>query len=331
LLVIKSLISILLFLTLFGVASPLSITLAQTNETEIPTEDTLLYDNPNLGFTLEYPFDWAKEESITFVSPMSTIDEAPESIAVTTEILTTDLTLDEYSNSAVSLLEEQFPNFALLEKVNATLSGFPAHQIVYTYTQDGMELKLMQIWAIAYEMVYALTYAGIPTEFDDALPVFQNMVDSFEITGLETNQGQTFSSVFDTYVTSKPQGYGVYEEKESNTFRPGEDMILYIEPIGFEYGSLIDKENNTLYSINFTADFIISDTEGNVLTGQQGLPVSEVISYHQNEEVFIPFTISQTSPFPPGNYIITYTITDENSGNSFDITRDITISQQSLF
>jgi len=63
------------------------------------------------------------------------------------------------------------------------------------------------------------------------------------------------------------------------------------------------------------------------LTGQQGLPVSEIISHHQNKEVFIPFTISQTFPFPSGNYVITYTIHDTNLGSSFDVVKEITITE----
>lgn len=136
---------------------------------------------------------------------------------------------------------------------------------------------------------------------------------------------QPFSSAFDTFVNTDPQGYGVYEERDSSTFSPGEDIILYIEPVGFEYGTT-EEGDGPLYTINFSADFVISDAEGNVLTGQQGLPISEIISHHQNKEVFIPFTISQTSPFPAGDYLITYTIHDSNSGNSFDIVKEITIS-----
>ncbi len=44
----------------------------------------------------------------------------------------------------------------------------------------------------------------------------------------ETNQNQTFRSAFDTFVNSEPQGYGIYDEKDSNVFRPGETLILYM-------------------------------------------------------------------------------------------------------
>ncbi len=140
------------------------------------------------------------------------------------------------------------------------------------------------------------------------------------------NSSQPFRSVNDTFVASEPLGFGVYDKKSSNIFRPGEEILLYIEPAGFEYGTVPDG-NKTLYTIEFSADFAISDTNGNVLTDQQEIPVSDIVSHHQNKEVFIPFTITQTTPFPPGNYIITYTIHDVNSGKSFDITKEVVISE----
>ncbi|WP_415311988.1 hypothetical protein [Candidatus Nitrosocosmicus sp. FF01] len=161
----------------------------------------------------------------------------------------------------------------------------------------------------------------IPAQNDTTL-----QPDTPSIPSQTETQTQIFSSALDTFVSSDPQGFGVYEERDSSIFSPGEDMILYIEPVGFEYGTT-EEGDKSLYTINFSADFAISDTEGNILTGDKDLPVSEIVSHHQNKEVFIPFTISQTSPFPEGDYVITYTIHDSNSGNSFDLIKEITISE----
>lgn len=96
------------------------------------------------------------------------------------------------------------------------------------------------------------------------------------------------------------------------------------------YGIVKDNRNNTLYSINFDADFAISDINGNLLTEQKGIPVNDITSHHQNKEIFIPFTITQSNPIPPGNYIITYTIHDKNSGNSFKIDKEIVITDSQI-
>lgn len=72
---------------------------------------------------------------------------------------------------------------------------------------------------------------------------------------IESNS--TFYSSKDLYVTSKSQVYGMYQERGSNVFQPGETLFLYIEPVGFKYNNATDDKGNSLYSINFDASFTI--------------------------------------------------------------------------
>ena len=141
---------------------------------------------------------------------------------------------------------------------------------------------------------------------------------------------QTFRSAFDTFVFADPGGYGMYEDRKSNVFKPGETFLLYVEPVGYTYGTVTDSDGNRLYSMNFTLDFLISDKNGTVLTGQQDIPISNLVSHHQNKELILTISLDQSSPFPPGDYVITYRVTDENSGKSFDITKDVTIQQEGI-
>jgi hypothetical protein len=158
---------------------------------------------------------------------------------------------------------------------------------------------------------------------------YQQHLLAFGQTSPETSGAgeQTFRSAFDTFVSSEPGGYGIYEERKSNVFKPGETFLLYVEPVGYAYGTVTDEDGNTLYTMNFTLDFIISDKNGNVLGGQQDLPVNNIVSYHQNKELNLDISIEQSSLFPPGDYVITYRITDENSGKSFDIIKDVTVQE----
>ena len=145
---------------------------------------------------------------------------------------------------------------------------------------------------------------------------------------------RTFDSSLDLFaIPNSLGGYGVYEEHVSNTFVPGEDIVLYSEPVGFSYKPVMSNLTNggTQYLMNFTADVVITDTEGSILGGFQDLPISEIISHHQNEEVNLVITLSQSSPFPEGNYQLLYTIRDEPSGNTFEIVKDITILNSMSF
>jgi hypothetical protein len=85
--------------------------------------------------------------------------------------------------------------------------------------------------------------------------------------GVITSNG-TFASSLDLFIVPESDGgYGVYEERGSSTFAPGEDIVLYSEPIGFSYKPIVSNLTNgeTQYLLNFTADLVITDTEGNVL------------------------------------------------------------------
>jgi hypothetical protein len=151
------------------------------NQTNI--SDLVSYSNPNLGFSLEYPSEWEKEESLTFVSPQGGIgNRTPEVISITTEVLpTSNYSLDSYTEAALGQVES-FKGFRLLNSSSTTLAGLPAHMIVYSFTDESQTpLENLQVWTIKDGMAYVITYGGTPEEFDSSLPTFQSVMDSFRI------------------------------------------------------------------------------------------------------------------------------------------------------
>jgi hypothetical protein len=140
------------------------------------------YNNPNLGFSLEYPSDWQKEESLSFTSPQGGVgDRAPEVINVVTEVLpSSDFSLDSYTDAAMGQVES-FENFQLLNSSSTTLGGLPAHMIVYTFTDELTPLQNLQAWTVKDGIAYVITYGGVPEEFESSLPAFQSVMDSFSL------------------------------------------------------------------------------------------------------------------------------------------------------
>lgn len=132
---------------------------------------------------------------------------------------------------------------------------------------------------------------------------------------------RSFRSGFDSFVVpGSVEGYGVYEPHNSNSFKPGEKISLYIELMGYAY-----KPVQSLNLMNFTADLFVSNKEGRILTGFQDLPISTILSHHKNKELILTVGLTQTSPFPLGDYILKYIIHDTVSGNSFSIVKNIKI------
>jgi hypothetical protein len=142
-----------------------------------------------------------------------------------------------------------------------------------------------------------------------------------------------FNATFSTFVEPfSAAGYGVYEER-SNVFAPGETIVLYVEPVGFAHRQVIDKEgnsNNTLYLMNITADYKIASANGTELQLIEDMPpVVNITSHRQNTEMFLTLTLTQdVQSLPIGGYIITYSVTDEVSGESFELEKEITVAER---
>jgi hypothetical protein len=146
-----------------------------------------------------------------------------------------------------------------------------------------------------------------------------------------------FNSQFDVFIAEGTQsGYGIYREHvPENVFRPGETMVLYVEPVGFGHMPITDASTQdggnstaatrTLYLINMTVDIIISDSSGSQLQTIEDLPAASFISHRENTEFPLEVTLSQEEPFPVGDYILTYVVHDQIMGQSFEINKRITI------
>ena len=101
-----------------------------------------------------------------------------------------------------------------------------------------------------------------------------------------------FTSQFDVFIAEGSHlGYGLYSERvPANVFRPGETIVLYMEPVGFGHEPITDtstgdvnnseaSDSRTLYLINMTADYIISDSSGTVLATIEDLPAASLFSH----------------------------------------------------
>ncbi len=139
---------------------------------------------------------------------------------------------------------------------------------------------------------------------------------------LQSWEKLNFQSSFDTYITPGfAQGFGIYEAHTSNFFRVGETLELYIQPVGVTHEPITDAKGNTFYFMNWTAAIIMSDSQGNQAT-IKNLPHYEVASY----ELFFVVTLAQVDPAPEGDYKVKYIITEEPSKESFEIVKDVKIS-----
>lgn len=149
------------------------------------SNSTITYTSPVSVFTFEYPSNWTTQESITLTSPRSSdFDMAPEVISIQTERLPPGITLAEYTESGINQLTSlPRQNFSIIDSSPTTLAGLPAHTVTHTFTEDGINSELMQIWAVdnSTDTAYVITYGSIVEEFNDGLPALRAMTDSFQV------------------------------------------------------------------------------------------------------------------------------------------------------
>jgi hypothetical protein len=152
-----------------------------------------------------------------------------------------------------------------------------------------------------------------------------------------------FSSQFDVFVAEGSVGlYGQYREHlPANVFRPGETIVLYMEPVGFGHQPITDttvdgsngtdNASRTMYLIDMTADMYGTDSSGAQVFAIEDIPVAtNLISHRQMTETPLTLTLTQEEPFPVGDYVITYVVHDHLKGQSFQIDRQITIDDDAV-
>lgn len=136
-----------------------------------------------------------------------------------------------------------------------------------------------------------------------------------------------FQSIFDTFFNeNSAQGYGIFTERNSSIFNPSQRISLYIEPIGFKHEPIIDTKGNKLYLTNITTIITMEDDKGNEVPSIEDMQSYLFKSHNKITELYLPIDLDLTSSLPTGNYVITYTLTDNISKENFDIQKNITIS-----
>ena len=105
-------------------------------------------------------------------------------------------------------------------------------------------------------------------------------------------------------------GYGLYEKRADPTFRPDEKLTVYVEPVGFGYGSA-----DGAASIGFTADLGIENATGQVLSETKDVFSISTPSAPDRREFYMALTF--TVPYlRPGEYKAIFNVHDRNSAKS---------------
>ena len=112
------------------------------------------------------------------------------------------------------------------------------------------------------------------------------------------------------FIMEPPRGFGIYQPRANNVFRPGEPLVVYAEPVGVGW-----KAEGGVNRAQMVTDFEIRTADGKVLGGQKEFGQFEFNSRERNHEINTHLTITLTGA-PRGNYVLAATYRDLVNGKS---------------
>jgi hypothetical protein len=155
------------------------------------------YENPGFGLSIQYPSSWAvmqlrADPFAQTNTSIVTIFEAPrenlsdsyrENLILSVQgPLEDTISLEEYTQNSLNAFRSMSDRVSILESSPSTLSGLPAHEIIYSSGLQNLNLKKMQIFTIVNDnTAYVVTFGAEGSQFNKYNSVIMKMVNSIKI------------------------------------------------------------------------------------------------------------------------------------------------------
>jgi hypothetical protein len=112
------------------------------------------------------------------------------------------------------------------------------------------------------------------------------------------------------WVSEAPVGFGAYTPRPTNEYASGDEMIAYVEPIGFGW-----RKSGDMWQTDLATDVTIKDKDGKEIYSQKDFQKLALSSRIRNHEFMTRFTFQLTG-LAVGNYTLETTLRDAVSSKS---------------
>lgn len=117
--------------------------------------------------------------------------------------------------------------------------------------------------------------------------------------------------------------FGIYTPRADSTFKQGETLLVYAEPVGYGW-----KDNGDgTYAFGVDIDLAVKDSSGAVVAEQPGFASATLTSRARNREFIVSISLD-LSGAPAGDYTLEYTAHDIASDETALITLPFTIAAE---
>ena len=151
----------------------------------------LTYKNIDYGIEIEYPDNWELEKiedifgTVVIFYPGNIKGETiPIQVTIEVKNIKSNISLDEYTTSAISKITEFLPEAYIIRSQHITLGKKPAHRVIYTGKNRDTDFtsKYLQVWLLEGDQVYIMTYVAPEDRYQDFVGTVEKMmIPSWEI------------------------------------------------------------------------------------------------------------------------------------------------------
>lgn len=106
------------------------------------------------------------------------------------------------------------------------------------------------------------------------------------------------------FVTEKAPLYGAFSPRASNTFKRGETLLAYLEPVGYTW-----KPDGESVTFGISLDVLLKAKDGKVLGGQEKFLNYQQSSRNRLRELMLNVNLTLGNT-PPGEYVAEFTAHD---------------------
>jgi hypothetical protein len=172
---------------------------------ETTLSDFKVYESKQFGLKMQYPSDWDSSEET------GPVDYSPDRIFVATfsspsnkeflDYAFTSFQIDNllspttFGQQKKKFIEDNITDRPILKDVvrsNITLSGRPAFRTDYSWTDNSN--KYIYLQTIADDRLYTLAFAGEPDTIDKHMNSIQKMIESVQISPIDTTSTKSSKS-----------------------------------------------------------------------------------------------------------------------------------------
>lgn len=250
------------------------------SKSEAQSVDYDKFANETWGFEIQYPTNWEVDTKnyaegndrytnlVTFYSPLENDDDRwRDYVLIGYDKIPYKADLDGYLDEAIDLYKASKNFYLVSSSTDATLSGLPAYTVTYTDREGDppINVKITERATIVDGNAYYIRYTAQENSYSDYFPVFNEMAESFKITG---TAGITEGDIDETQVresdgalennTSSFQGSPREFQGLSTPYGPGlklyENQFFGIRKLVYPEGwSVIENETSIQLSSPFKA------------------------------------------------------------------------------